>query len=89
MFLDGKAVLYIMDTATRFSSATFLDTHDAAYGQSVEGTWLAFVEAWCTMYTGLPNRICVDQGSAFKSDRCREITSQSGIQPRISGVKAH
>ena len=46
MFLDGKAVLHVIDTATRFSSAIFLDAHGATYGQSVEGIWLAFVEAW-------------------------------------------
>ena len=61
MLLDGKAVPHVIDTATRFSSAIFLDAHGATYGQSVEVIWLAFVEAWCTMYTGLPNRLRVDQ----------------------------
>ena len=89
MFLDGKAVLYVIDTATRLSSAIFLDAHAATYGQSIEGIWLAFVKAWCILYTGLPNRLLVDQGFTFTSDRWREITSQTGIQLRISGVKAH
>ena len=89
MFLEQKAVLHVIDTATRFSSTIFLDAHGATYGQSLEGIWLAFVEAWCTLYTVLPNRLRVDQGSAFTSDRWREITTQAGIQLRISGVKAH
>ena len=67
----------------------FLDAHGATYIQSVEGIWLAIVEAWCTLYTGIPNRIRVDQGYAFTSDRWREITSQAGIQLRSSDVKAH
>ena len=86
MFLDGKALLHIVDTATRFSAAAFLDDD---FNQSVEGIWLAFIQIWCTMYTGYPNRIRVDQGSSFTSDRWRQLTDLAGIQLRISGVKAH
>lgn len=68
MFLEGKSVLHIVDTATRFSSATFLDAHGKSYGQSVEGAWLAFVMIWFVIYTGYPNRLRNDQGSAFISD---------------------
>lgn len=32
-FFDEKAVLHIVDTATCFSSATFLDADGAKYGQ--------------------------------------------------------
>lgn len=35
MFLDGKAVLHIVDTAIRFSADTFLDVHGETYGQRV------------------------------------------------------
>jgi hypothetical protein len=31
MFLDGNAVLHVVDTATRFSAAAFLDAHDETY----------------------------------------------------------
>lgn len=68
VFLDGKEVLHIIDTATRLSYATFLDAHAAPYGQSVEGIRLAFVEALYIMHTGLPNNLRVDQGSAFTPD---------------------
>ncbi len=89
MFLDSKAVLHIVDTATRFSAATFLDSHGETYGQSVDGIWLAFCMTWCTMYTGYPNRLRTDQGSVFTSDRWRQIAESNGIQLRLSGVKAH
>ena len=82
-------MLHVIDTTTRFLSAIFLDAHGATYGQSVEGIRLAFVGAWCTMYTGLLNRHRVEQGYAFTSDRWCKITSRAGIQLRISGVKAH
>ena len=80
---------FTSSTRPRDSHQPFLDDHGATYGQSVEGIWLAFVEARYTLYIGLPNRLRVDQGSAFTSDRWREITSQAGIQIRISGVKSH
>jgi hypothetical protein len=55
MFINGKAILHIADTATMFSAATFLDSNLATYGQSVEGVWVALMETWFTVYTGYPN----------------------------------
>jgi len=89
MFIDGKAILHIVDTATRFSAATFLDPPNAEYGQSVNGVWLAFLETWCTLYTGYPNRLRTDFGSIFTSPRWKNYTDTSGIQLRISGIEAH
>jgi hypothetical protein len=37
MFIDGQAVLHVADTGTRFSAATFLDSYNGLFGQSVEG----------------------------------------------------
>lgn len=89
MFLEGKAVLHIVDTATRFSAATFLDAHGVTYGQSVNGIWLAFVMTWCLVYTGYPNRLRTDQGSAFTSDRWRQLADTNGVKLRLSGIEAH
>lgn len=44
MFLNEKSVLYVVDTATRFSVETFLDPHGSTYGQSTEGIWIASLE---------------------------------------------
>ena len=85
MFIDSEAVLHVVDTATRFSAATFLKD----YGLSVEGIWLAFIEAWCTIHTGYPNRLRTDAGSVFTSSRWKELTDMSGTELRISGVEAH
>lgn len=41
MLLDDKAVLYVIDIATHFRAATFLDAHGEKYGQSVQIIWLA------------------------------------------------
>ncbi len=89
MWIDGKATLHIIDTATRFSAATFLDSHGENFGQSVEGVWMAFVNTWCLMYTGYPNRLRTDQGSVFTSERWKHKMDMAGIQLRLSGVKAH
>lgn len=89
MWINGKAILHIVDTATRFSAACFLDSAGMDYGQSVDGVWTAFIQTWCTIYSGFPNRIRTDQGSVFTSQRWRELTDMSGIELRLSGVKAH
>ena len=89
MFIEGKAILHIVDTATRFSSAIFLDSQGNNYGQSINGVWLAFIEAWCNLYTGLPNRIRTDAGSVFTSPRWKEMAESGGIELRISGVESH
>lgn len=49
MFLKSKAVLPIVDIATRFSAATFADPFGECYGQNFDGLWLAVVMAWCKM----------------------------------------
>ena len=84
-FIDSEAVLHVVDAATRFYAASFLKD----YGQSVEGIWLALIEAWCTIYTGYPNRLRTDAGSVFTSPRWEDLTDVSGIEIRISGVEAH
>jgi hypothetical protein len=37
MFINGKAVLHVIFSATRFNAATFLDTLSDSYGQSSDG----------------------------------------------------
>lgn len=43
MVIDRKAVFYIVDSATRFSAATFLDSHGASYGKSLKDVWFALL----------------------------------------------
>jgi transposase InsO family protein len=89
MFIDGQAVLHIVDTATRFSAATFLDSHNGSFGQSVKGVWLALIETRFTLYTGYPNRLRIDAGSIFASLRYKELSNMAGITLRMSEVEAH
>jgi hypothetical protein len=89
MFLDGTAVLHVVDTATRFSAAAFLDAHNETYGLSVHGIWLAFLDIWCTLCVGYPNRFRTDSGTVFTTSKWKELTDVAGIALRISGIEAH
>lgn len=62
-FLDGKAVLHIVDTATHFVSAACLSV------QSVEHVCQTFISCCLCLYVGYPNNIRTDQGSVFTSSR--------------------
>jgi hypothetical protein len=89
MFIDGKAVLHVIDNATRFNAATFLYSHLVLYGQSSEGIWDDFIDIWCSIYSGYQDRLRIDSGSAFTSVKCKTLTESRGITLRISGVEAH
>jgi hypothetical protein len=75
MFLDGSAVLHVVDTETRFSAPGFLDDNGAAYEQSVNGVWLAFIETWFTIYVGNPNRLRTDSGSIFTTSKWKDLVA--------------
>ena len=89
MFTEGKAILHIVDTAIRFSSAIFLYSQGQNYGQSVNGIWFAFLVAWCTLYTGFPNRIKTGAGSVLTLPRWKEMAESVGIELQTSEVEAH
>lgn len=89
MFLDDYAVFYIVDKATRFSSATSLDKRNATFCQSVEDIWLAFLTIWSLAYSGYPNRLQKGQASVFTSDRWKQLADLNRIQPLLSGAEAH
>ena len=59
MYIDGKRVLHIVDKGTHFSAAQFLSD------VSTKTIWKIILHCWATIYTGLPNRVLVDQGSTF------------------------
>jgi transposase InsO family protein len=65
------------------------DSHSESYGQSLDGTWDAFIDIWCSIYTGYPDRHRGDSGSAFTSVKWKTPTESRGITLRISRVEAH
>jgi len=83
MWLDSKAVLHVVDIDTHFNSASFLQ------GQTVEHVWDAFLSCWTTLYTGHPEKVRVDQGSAFTSLRWTRLCDKVGIEVKESGIEHH
>ena len=61
MYLDGRAVLHIVDEAIRFSTARFLTK------VSTENVWEAILLCWSSAYTSLPQNTMVDEGSQFRN----------------------
>jgi hypothetical protein len=51
MLINGKAVLHVIDSATRFNAVKILDSHSESYGQSPDGIRNAFIEIVCSIYT--------------------------------------
>lgn len=85
MWLDGKRTptLHIVDIDTHFNSAAILK------GQTVEHVWDAFLTCWSTLYTGFPQKIRVDQGSAFTSVKWTRMCDKVGIEVQESGIEHH
>jgi hypothetical protein len=89
MWIEGDAVLHVVDTATRLSATKYLDTNGAEYGQGVDGVWSALFDCWVAVYSGYPNKLRTDAGSVFKSPRWSQSTDIAGIQVQVSGVESH
>ena len=83
MWIERRAVLHVVDTETHFNAAVFLKK------QTVEGVWDAFVSCWAAIYIGFPEKLRVDQGSAFTSVRWTRLCDMVGTEIQLSGVEAH
>ena len=82
MYLDSDPVLHIVDESTHFSAARFLPT------VSTTAIWSTLLECWALVYTGLPNRILVDQGSSF-GDQFKAFGRILQVDVTSTGVEAH
>ena len=85
MFLRDKStpVLHIVDERTKFSAACLLTS-----GTSTHYIWEPLLKCWDSVYTGLPNRILVDQGSNF-GPIFVNLARASGVEVPSTGIEAH
>lgn len=60
-FLNTKAWFLVVDIATRFFIAKFVDGKGSSYGQSAEGAWIPLIEGQCVLYIRIPNVIRLNQ----------------------------
>lgn len=82
MYIDGKPVLHIVDDGTHFGAARFLP--DVSTGT----IWSTLLKCWSTIYSGLPNRILTEQGTAF-GDSFVYLAAVCNVQVDHTGVEAH
>ena len=82
MYINGSAILHIVDEGTHFSAARFLAD------VSTKTIWKTILECWACIYTGLPNRMLVDQGSAF-GPLFVSIWAMSNVEVQRTGIEAH
>ena len=68
MYIDGKEILHVIDEATCFQAAKWLDTI------STKHVWDALRYCWIDMYVGPPDYIIHDAGKTFVS---REFTQKA------------
>lgn len=74
MFLDGKAVCYMVEEATKFAVATFLKD------QSTSKIWKAIQNMWSHVFRRPPDSLSVDQGTSYNSTEMRQNFNADGIE---------
>jgi len=83
-FRVSLGVLHMVDDETKFSAAAILHRTNAGY------IWDTFLKCWAAVYTGLPNRILVDQGTQLgKSQEFINIVGLHNVEFEGTGIEAH
>ena len=83
MYLEGKPVLHIIDVATSFQAARFLQAMTA------KATWDALRYAWIDTYIGPPDTVTSDAGSNFTAAEFKANAHIMGIQIENVPVEAY
>ncbi len=82
MYIDSKPILHIIDEGTKFSAAQFIPNKE------IGTIWDALIKCWAAVYTGLPNRILVDQGSEF-GNLFVNLAAENNVQVQKTGIESH
>ena len=82
MYIKGDPILHIVDEGTHFSAAQFPPA------VSTDSVWQALLKCWGAIYTGLPNRALLDQGSQF-GQLFIDIAKIHDIKVENTGIEAH
>lgn len=83
MYIDGSPVLHVIDEATRFQAAKWLQNLSAKH------TWDILRHCWIDVYLGPPDCIVHDAGKNFVSKEFRQHASTMAITTRSVPVEAH
>ena len=82
-WVGGNPILHVVDTHTGYQNVGLPKSLSAQH------VWEAFLEAWVTVYVGMPNRIRADQGSVLTSKFWDDVTALHGVELQFSGVESH
>ncbi|KAF7578904.1 hypothetical protein PtrM4_031440 [Pyrenophora tritici-repentis] len=83
MYLSGKPVLHVIDSATTFNGARFLPS------MSAKDTWEALRLLWIDTYQGPPDIVTHDAGTNFASVEFRSEAKIMGITCKQVPTEAH
>lgn len=82
MYLNEDPVLHIFDERTHFRTAKFVPNIQAIT------LWKTVLNSWETIYTGMPHRIVVDQGSSF-GEPFTNLARMGGVKIQRPDIEAH
>ena len=82
MYINGRAIVHIADEGTHFSAAPLLPD------VSKKTIWKTIYDFWAPVYTGLPNRLLVEKGSAY-GPLFLSIGEISNIDVQRTKIEAH
>jgi hypothetical protein len=83
MYINGKPVLHIVDEATRFNAAHWLDNISAKH------TWDVLRMIWFDTYLGPPDFVVTDAGKNFTSKEFNQHAALLGTIITTIPVEAH
>ena len=83
MYIDGNPILHIIDEATRFQAAKWLQDLSAKH------TWETLRYCWMDTYLGPPDLVTHDAGKNFISKEFRQYTTSLGITTKSVPVEAY
>lgn len=82
-YIDSMPVLHVVDEATRFEAARFLQS------MSAQHAWDALRACWIDVYLGPPDIVTHDAGKNFASREFRQHASTMAITTKEVPVEAH
>jgi hypothetical protein len=83
LYLDGKPVLQVVDSATSFGAARFLKD------MSARNAWDTLRTCWIDTYQGPPDYVVHDAGKNFTSTEFKQLASSMSIEVKEVPVEAH
>ncbi|OWT43021.1 polyprotein [Pochonia chlamydosporia 170] len=84
-FINGQPVLHVIDSATAFQAAKFLNNKE----QKARDLWDAIMACWINTYLGPPEWIVHDAGKNFSSAEFKQYAKGLYIRVQEMPVEAH